>query len=223
MDSIRNIPDILIRTLIDNKDFKGIEQALTENPELANEGIPYDEQNTTKAHPLHRISDAVFTGKLNEVEAIELAKIFLKHGAKINGNEQIEKKDTPLIAAASLHADGLAFFYIDNGADIHHAGTHGGTALHWAAWCGRNKLVKRLIEEGAEINKTCIDFKSTPLFWAVHGLKKGDKNDLQDHLESVKLLIEAKGDKTIPNAEGKTVFDLTEEEDRELKQLLDEI
>jgi uncharacterized protein len=209
-----------MKELIDNRDYEGIKQALSNNSALANKGIPYDEVNTTKAHPLHRICDGVFSKKYTDEEAVKIAKLFLEYGANINGNELIEKKDTPLLAAASLHADQVAILYIENGADINHAGCHGGTALHWAAWCGRDKIVGRLIEEGAEINKLCIDFKATPLFWAVHGSKNGDKNDMHNYLECVKILIQSGADKNIPNADGNTVFDLLNDEDLELKELL---
>jgi ankyrin repeat protein len=209
-----------MKKLIDNKDFKGIKQALSNNPNFANEEIPYDEVNTTKAHPLHRICDGVFSKKYTDEEAAKMAKIFLEFSAHINGNKLTEKNDTPLIAAASLHADQVAIFYIENGANINHAGCHGGTALHWAAWCGRDKVVRRLIQEEAEINKRCIDFKATPLFWAVHGLRKGDKNNMHNHLECVKILIQSGVDKNIPNGEGKTVFDLLSDEDLELKETI---
>src|SRR3954465_7522412 len=121
------------------------------NPVLADEGItiPFDNKCTTKAHPLHRICDAVFAKKITNEEAIEMAKIFLEFGADIDG-EKKENKDTPLLAASSLHAEQLGIFYIDNGADIFHADKNdGATALHWAAFCGRDKLVKKLITRNA--------------------------------------------------------------------------
>lgn len=209
-----------MKKLIENKDYKGIEQALLNNPNLANEGIPYDDVNTVKAHPLHRICDGVFSNKYTDEEAVKMAKIFLEFGANINGSKLTEKQDTPLIAASSLHADQVAIFYIENGANINHTGCHGGTALHWAAWCGRDKVVKTLIQEGAEINKRCIDFRATPLFWAVHGFKNGDKNDMHNYLECVKILIQSGAEKNIPNFEGKTVFDLLDDEDLEFKEQL---
>jgi hypothetical protein len=209
-----------MKKLIDSTDYEGIRRALTSNPDLANQGIPYDEVNTTKAHPLHRICDGVFTKKYSDEEAVTMAKIFLAFGANIDGNKLIEKQDTPLIAAASLNADQVAIIYIENGANIHHAGCHGGTALHWAAWCGRDQLVSRLVEQGAEINKKCIDFKATALFWAVHGLKNGDNNNISNHLACVKILVQSGADKKIPNADGNTVFDLLHEDDLELKELL---
>ena len=209
-----------IKLLIEYKDYSGIESALKENPALANEGIPYDEKNTTKAHPLHRICDAVYSKRITDEESVELAKIFLKHGADVNGNNPDENKDSPLVAAASLHADGLALLYIDSGADIHHAGCHGGTALHWAAWCGRDKVVKKLINAGGEINRRCKDFISTPLFWAIHGLKNGGPENIKNQVACAKLLVEAGADKTIPNIDGNTPFDLLNDQDTELKDLL---
>ncbi len=209
-----------IQKLFDARDYDGLRDVLSQNPELVNEGIPYDEVNTTKAHPLHRLCDGVFSEKYTDEEAVIMAKILLEFGANVNGNTLAEKQDTPLIAASSLHADQLAILYIENGADIHHAGCHGGTALHWAAWCGRSAVVKRLLQEGSEMDKRCIDFKATPLFWAVHGLKRGNKTDLHKHLECVKLLADAGADKNIRNGEGRTIFDLMDDEDLELKALL---
>lgn len=210
-----------VKKLIENKDYDGIERTLTSNPNLANEGIPFDDKNPAKAHPLHRICDGVFAGTYTDEEGVAMAELFLKFGANINGNKLIEKQDTPLIAASSLHADQLAILYIEKGANINHAGTHGGTALHWAAWCGRAKVVNKLIKEGAEINKLCIDFKATPLFWAIHGLKNGGTNNLDDCLECIKFLLQSGADRSISNAGGKTVFDLLSTKDIEIMEQLD--
>jgi ankyrin repeat protein len=209
-----------VNELIINKDYQGIEQALAKNPELANEGIPYDVANTVKAHPLHRICDRVFSGIITDAEGVEIAKLFLKHGANINGDGLMEKKDTPLLAASSLHADQVANYYIEKGADIHHGGCHGGTALHWAAWTGRPGVVQRLVDEGAEINRLCIDFKATPLFWTIHGFKNEGYSSLKDCLESVKILLRAGADKKIPNGNGHSIFDMLNEKDLELNKLL---
>ena len=209
-----------MKKLMDTTAFKDIEAALSNHPNLANEGIRYDDQNTTKAHPLHRICDGVFSRTYTEEDAIEMAKIFLKYGADINGGGLKEKSDSPLTAASSLNADQVAIFYMEQGADIHHAGCHGGTALHWACWCGRAKVAEQLVERGAEINKRCIDHKATPLFWAIHGLKNGGSNDLSGTLECVRILIQAGADKNIPNVDGDTVYDMLNDEDEALKGLL---
>ncbi|MCG7858137.1 ankyrin repeat domain-containing protein [Flavihumibacter sediminis] len=210
-----------IKELILTRDYAGLEKSLSENPALANEGIPYDEINTSEAHPLHRICDGVFSGQYTDDEAVEMAKIFLANGAAVNGRDLIPNKDSPLVAAASLHADKVGMLYVDSGANIQHAGCHGGTALHWAAWCGRPELVERLIKAGSEINRLCTDFKATPLFWAVHGLKNGGNKDSKKYLEVVDLLLSAGADKAITNGDGSSVFDLLQEEDREIRALLE--
>jgi hypothetical protein len=209
-----------IRKLIDAGNYQGLAEALSTKPDLANEGIPYDEVNTTKAHPLHRICDGVFANRYSNEAAVKMAKIFLDHGADVNGNSQKEMQDTPLTAAASLRADDLAILYIEHGADIHHRGCHGGTALHWAAWCGRDKLVERLVAEGAKIDLRCIDFKATPLFWAVHGLKNGGKENQHNQITCAKIILQSGADKKIPNKDGYTVFDLLGDGDVELRELL---
>lgn len=209
-----------MKELIINKDYEGIKKALSQNPSLANEGIPFDEKNTTKAHPLHRICDGVFAHTYTDKEAVEMARIFLAHGANVNGYELTEGQDTPLLAAASLHAEEVGILYIENGAAINHAGCHGGTALHWAAWVGRDKLVERLIREKADIDKRCIDFKGTPLLWAVHGYKHAGMENRHHQVKCVRLLMAAGADKAIPNIEGTTPLGFLDEADTELINLL---
>lgn len=209
-----------IKKLIDDCNLDGIRQALVKKPQLANEAISYDENNNGKAHPLHRICDGVFSKRYSDSDAVEMAKIFLDFGASVDGYQLVEKQDSPLIAAASLHADLTALLYLDNGANIYHGGTHGGTALHWAAWCGRDALVKELIQRGAAINRRCVDFKSTPLFWAIHGWKSCGSSNTEQYAKCVQMLVQAGADLSLPNAEGVTVFDLLATEDAEMKKSL---
>jgi hypothetical protein len=207
-----------MKDLILGKDYAGIRNALIKHPERLHEGLTPDGINNKKGHPLHRLCDFVFSGQLTEDQAVTIASIYLESGASVNGYDMILKKDTPLIAASSLHADKLAILYIEQDANIHHQGTHGGTALHWAAWCGRDTIVKRLIDKGADINQTCIDFQATPLFWAVKSYK--EKNDPWHQLTCAKLLVEAGADKTIPNGTGITIYSMMDENDTELKNLI---
>ncbi|MEO5977768.1 MAG: ankyrin repeat domain-containing protein [Chryseolinea sp.] len=199
----------LIRTL----NHAEIRKTLSNDPALANKPIPMSEEEQTAEHPLHRICDGVFHKIYTDEDAVELAKIFVEFGADVNGNKLTEMKDTPLIAASSLSADQVGLLYIDRGANIFHPGTHGGTALHWAAWCGRDLLVDRLIDKGAEINRLCYDFKSTPLFWAIHGLKNGGVHNQYHQIECARLLLKAGADKAIPNANGNSIFEMLEPED----------
>jgi len=211
---------MIVRELIANVDFNGLKMLLSEHPNLANEGIPFDHVNTTKAHPLHRICDGVFERKYSDEEAVEMAELFLAFGSNVNGYELKEKQDTPLIAAASLQAEKVGLLYIEHGADIFHAGCHGGTALHWASWCGRDKLVERLILEKADINQLCVEFKSTPLFWAVHGLIKGGDQNRHNQVFCAEMLLKAGADKSIPNFEGYTPVEVLGDEYPELAKLL---
>jgi len=209
-----------IRKLMNALDYEGLRKALSEDPALANVGLPYDEKNTTLAHPLHRICDGVFSGIYSDEEGVKLARIFLEHGANVNGFGLVEGRDTPLIAAASLVAEQVGLLYLDHGADIHHAGTHGGTALHWAAWLGCDKLVERLIGAGADIHRRCIDFGSTPLIWGVHGYKFKEGQYRRRHIDCVRLLLAAGAEKQVSSIEGTLVIDFLDPEDTGLKALL---
>jgi ankyrin repeat protein len=209
-----------LKSSVNNNDLVGLRHILSKHPYLANEGIPYDETNPSKAHPLHRICDGVFEKRYSDDEAVAMAKIFLEFGADVNGGELIEKKDTPLIAAACLGADKVGILYIEHGANINHAGCHGGTAIHWAAWCGRNVLLKRLLDAGADIHKLCIDFRSTPLFWSIHGYKFGGGQNQHHQVECARMLLEAGSDRTIPNFEGYKPYQLLDDSDTELRDLL---
>jgi hypothetical protein len=210
-----------MKELLMSKDIAGIREALEKDPALANEGIPcLDDHNPAKAHPLHRVCDGVMNDLYTDEDALEMAKIFLEFGAEINGGKLSEKRDTPLIAAASLHAEKTGIFYIEQGGEIQHRGCHGGTALHWAAWVGRDKLVKKLIEAGADINRICIDFKGTPLLWAVHGYKQGGGKNKRNQIECVKMLLAAGADKNMVNVEGAPAIDFLDTNDTEMRSLL---
>ncbi len=209
-----------IKKLIATADYEGLKQILSQHPNFANEEIAYDEVNTAKAHPLHRICDGVFSKTYTDEQALAMAKIFVDHGARINGNEMIIEKDTPLIAACSLYADKVALYYIEQGAELNHPGCHGGTALHWAAWCGRPQVVEKLVQAGAAINQVSVKYKSTPLIWAMNALKENDAKNTGSLVKCINILIAAGADKTIPDADGETYFDYMNDEQSGLKDLL---
>ncbi|MFC0774744.1 ankyrin repeat domain-containing protein [Terrimonas alba] len=214
-------PDI--KKLIENKDYEGISQLLTSDPNLANEGItiPYDNESVIKAHPLHRICDAVFAKKITDQEAIQIATIFLDGGADINGATIKENEDTPLLAAASLHAEQLGIFYIDKGADIHYKGRRdGATALHWAAYCGRDKLVERLIGEKAMIDLRDTSYNCTPIAWAIQPLLIDDKVNSFHQVACLKLLLKAGADILTLRKEANLYLRQLANDDLELKKLL---
>ncbi len=211
-----------VKKLIETKDYNGLTKVLADHPELANKGItiPYDMFCRSKAHPLHRICDAVFSKKITEDEAILLAKILLENGADIDGDHH-KGEGTPLLAAASLHAEQVGIFYIDNGANVHFTYKNdGASALHWAAFCGRDKLVARLIEANAEIDKIDETHNSTPLGWAVHCLQSGDKGNTHKQLNCIKLLLKRGGDIKNIDAEKSNYLRMLASNDQELQNLL---
>ncbi|GAB4025811.1 ankyrin repeat domain-containing protein [Spirosoma gilvum] len=215
-----NESQLSVRTLIRHNELARLKELLTQYPELANEGLPYDEQNTTKAHPLHRICDGVCDGSYSDDEAVELATLFLDFGANVDGSGLVDGKDSPLTAAASLRAEKVGLLYIDRGATSQHAGCYRGTALHWAAWVGLDKLVQRLIEKKVAINQRCTAFDGTPLLWAVHGYVFGGEANRHHQIDCVRLLLAAGADKTIPNKEGVKPIDMLDAQELEMRQVL---
>jgi len=217
-----NLLEPKIKGLIENKDYDGLDQLLTQNPNLVNEGItiPFDFNCRIKAHPLHRICDAVLAGKIADNEAVNLAKIFLEHGADING-DQNKNDGTPLLAAASLQAEQVGIFYIENGANVHCTYKSGGaSALHWAAFCGRDKLVDRLIKANALIDEPDMTYKSTPIGWAIHALMTNNKLNAHNQVSCIKSLLKAGSDTKKLNKEANDYLKALAEDDLELQNLL---
>ena len=212
-----------VKKLIEKKDYKGLNQLLLEKPNLANAGItiPYDFFCTAKAHPLHRICDGVFSGKITENESIKLADILLQNGANIDGDKN-KNEGTPLLAAASLHAEQLGIFYIENGADIHYTFQNNGeSALHWASYCGMDKLVDRLIKANSSIDKLDNTYKSTPLGWAIHSMQSNNKENKKNHIMCIKLLLKNGADLINLDSEKKEFLLSLVKTDQELKKMLD--
>ena len=97
----------------------------------------------------------------------------------------------------------------------------GGTALHWAAFCGRDKLVEKLIEAGANVNQLDTAYQSTPVGWATHELTSGESDNKHHQLTCVKLLLKAGADRSLlSNDSIKYLQDITKA-DPELKALLE--
>lgn len=209
-----------VKQLIEQKNEVGLRQVLTYNPNLANEGItiPYDFLCRTNAHPLHRICDAVFAGKMTDEEAIILARVFLENGANIDGDRN---GGTPLLAAASLHAEKLGIFYIDNGADVNFTDYNdNASALHWAAFCGRDKLVDKLINSKALLDEPDTSYQCTPLGWAIHCLMSNDEGNKYNQAACIKLLLQAGSNTQKLSSEHNKYLKSIAETDNQLNYLL---
>lgn len=211
-----------VKQLIEKKDYNSLNILLSGNPDLANEGItiPFDFICRIKAHPLHRICDGVFAGKITDNEAIQLAKIFLDNGADIDG-DKAKDEGTPLLAAASLHAEMTGIYFIDKGADVKYVYKgDGASALHWAAYCGRDKLVDKLIKVNAAIDLKDKAYNSTPLGWAIHALMTEDKTNAHNQEPCIKLLLQAGADTEKLSKEANDYLRALAEKDLELAKLL---
>jgi hypothetical protein len=189
-----------ISDLVFSANLQELSEALLAHPELANEELSLP-GNPATAHPLHRLCDAVSCGYYSEETGLEVAKLFLKYGADLNV-VRVDGKDSPLTAACSLRCDKLALFYIQQGANIDHRGCHGGTALHWASWCGRDGVVEQLVTLQPDLNQLCVDFKSTPLFWSTHGYRFGGNENRHRQVNCARILLAHGADPSIPNFEG---------------------
>jgi len=197
-----------VKKCIEQVDLEGLDQLLRLTPELSNQGvtIPFDNLCRIKAHPLHRICDGVFAGKITDDQAVGLAEVFLAHGARIDGDKHIGE-GTPLIAAASLSAEQVGVYYIDHGADIHYTYQDDGvTPLHWASFCGLDLLVQRLLQAGAGIDQTDNSYHSTPLNWALHSLQTKAPGQIRNQVKCISLLLKLGADTTLLSPEKNQYF-----------------
>lgn len=211
-----------VKKFVEDKDYDKLDQLLGGNPNLANEGItiPYDFFCRTKAHPLHRICDGVSAGKMTDDEAVRLAKIFLDNGSDINGDKK-KGGGTPLLAAASLRAEQVGIFYIEHGADVHYTYKNdGASALHWAAFCGLDKLVDRLIAAHAAMDEPDREYSSTPLGWTLHALMTNDQSAIHNQLTVIKTLLKAGADTEKLNKRTNDYLKMLAEGDLQLQNLL---
>ncbi len=58
---------------------------------------------------------------------------------------------------------------LERGADVDATGYFGATALHWAAFLGREAVVDWLVEAGADVGRPDPEFDATPAGWAREG------------------------------------------------------
>ena len=81
---------------------------------------------------------------------------------------------------------------VDAGAAVGIRGLFDETPLHWAATMGLPRLVRRLIEAGADVNAEDRKYRSSPLGWALHGwLETPPEEPRGRHDEVVRHLVAA--------------------------------
>lgn len=165
---------------------------------------------------------------------VEIAKILVEHGAKVDG---LEVKGKPLYNAAKSGNTDVVEYLIKKGASVNSIpkysdGSGGESALMAASYNGQFEAVKLLIENGADVNYSDENVdKDTAIIWdAGQGsrhiveylVQKGAKIDYQNEkgqtalmraasqgqLDNVKVLIKYNADTSIKDKEGHTALGL---------------
>ena len=179
-----------VKTAIDTGDADALRGLLRDDRSRADGMIQWDKCLT---HPLHYVSDMLFTGVLQKGKELQLIDALIEAGADLNfqkDRKDGKKSDTPLIGAASLGAEDAGIRLLDAGARPELRGLFGETALHWASLLGEDRLVARLIE-GSDLNLKDEKYKSSPLGWAIHGWCNPPAGNRGRQREVVVLLVAA--------------------------------
>ena len=94
------IPDV-------KRDANALRDLLVGDPARANELIEWGKNCEIRTHPLHYVSDMLFDGTLQRGKEIPFIEALLEAGA--DPNYQARNGETPLMGAASLNAEEVAF------------------------------------------------------------------------------------------------------------------
>ena len=175
-----------VKAAIDTGDSAALRRLLSEDSSRANELIRWGKCLT---HPLHYISDMLFSGTLQKGRDLPLVEALIQAGADLNFTKD-GKSETPLIGAASLGAEDVGLRLLDAGARLDLRGLFGETALHWAALLGEDRLAARLVR-GSDLDLKDEKYSSPPLGWAIHGWSDPPAGNHGRQREVVALLLAA--------------------------------
>jgi len=178
-----------LKTAIESGDASAVSSLLAEDPARANRLIEWGKSGELHTHPLHYVSDMLFSGALPRGKEMPVVEALL--AARADYDFQANNGETPLIGAASLGAEEVGLRLLVAGARPDLVGAFGETALHWAAHLGMPELVAGLIDRGADINRKDDRYQSPPLGWALVGKVHGAAGSRGRHLEVVERLVHA--------------------------------
>src|SRR5216683_6241882 len=105
----RNEVSMDVKAAIDSGDAAALRRLLSEDSSRADELIRWGKCLT---HPLHYISDMLFSGTLQKDKDLPLVEALIQAGADLNFNKD-GKRETPLIGAASLGAEDVGLRLLD--------------------------------------------------------------------------------------------------------------
>jgi len=137
--------------------------------------------------PLH------FAAEHNSSNGIQILKILLAHGAKVDARNHI--RQTPLFSAAIYNSAPAAKILLAHGAEVNARQDGGRTPLHWAAINGYCDVARVLIENHADIEAQASNGE-TPISlaeWAMKDSKKQKDPALIKRYEEMISLLRKSG------------------------------
>jgi hypothetical protein len=93
-----------VKIAICSGDADALRRLLSDDPARANALIRWGKNDCILSHPLHYVSDMLFDGTLQKGKELPLVEALLEARADVNFRLD-DKRDTPLIGAASLGAE----------------------------------------------------------------------------------------------------------------------
>lgn len=120
---------------------------------------------------------------------LEMVELLLQEtsGANVNGFDL--QRRVPLHLAVDLASNGLIItsLLVERGANLHVMDERGDTPLHWAAFSGREQIVRQLLASGADPTMVNSDWETPAQIAAAYG-----------HIECTRLLMQKKDPATQP-------------------------
>lgn len=120
----------------------------------------------------------------------ERARAIVAEHPAIIGSLTPEERAT-LVAAVGDGREDVVALMLSLGWPLDTESEWGGTPLHWAAWNGRARIAKLLIEAGAPVNVRDSAYGSAPIAWAAHGSRFSPARPDADHVAIVHALLDA--------------------------------
>jgi hypothetical protein len=104
-----------VKTAIRTGDADAQRRLLARDPTQANALIYWGNNDCVRTHPLHYVSDRLFNDVLQKCKELPLVEALLEAGTAVDFRKA-EKRETPLIGAASLGAEDVGPRLLDAGA-----------------------------------------------------------------------------------------------------------
>jgi len=112
--------------------------------------------------------------------SVETTRLVLDAGADVNARHQGDDNALlDLITSGGVNLD-IVDLLIERGLDIHAVAPDGKTALTWACYCGRTRLVRRLLDHNCDVKGTGGSSAKVPIVEAMRGKKGKLVRDLLD-------------------------------------------